>query len=97
MLRFMDTAFGLVIYEVIGNFDGGVLELAGDVKQTPPGIETGPIKVRGILTSQGNLRGEWKCSLGTPRQHDQAAHSGRLRPANPLHRSEATPPPPLYL
>ena len=25
-----------------------------------------------------------------PRQHDQAAHSGRLRPANPLHRSEAT-------
>ena len=27
-----------------------------------------------------------------PRQHDQAAHSGRLRPANPLHRSEATPP-----
>ena len=26
------------------------------------------------------------------RQHDQAAHSDRLRPANPLHRSEATPP-----
>jgi len=64
-LRFMDTVFGLVIYEIKGTFDGGTLELEGDSEQAVPGVETGRITAKAILTPQGNLRGQWQSSLGT--------------------------------
>ena len=64
-LRLMDTAYGLVIYNVKGTFDGVTLELEGDPKQAPPGIETGRIMAKAILNPQGNLLGQWHSSLGT--------------------------------
>ena len=64
-LRFMDTVFGLVIYEVKGTFDDGALKLEGDPKQASPNLESGRITANAILTPQGNLRGQWHTSLGT--------------------------------
>ena len=65
ILRMMDHAFGLVVYEVQGNFVGGTLELEGDPKQADPEIETGRITAKAILTPQGTLRGQWNSTLGT--------------------------------
>lgn len=64
-LRFMDSAFGLVIYQVKGTFDGSTLELEGEPKQALPEVETGTISTKATLTPQGNLRGQWTSSLGT--------------------------------
>lgn len=64
-LRFMDNAFGLVIYEVKGTFDGSTLEFEGEPKQALPGVETGQISAKATLTPHGSLRGQWTSSLGT--------------------------------
>lgn len=65
VLRFMDAAFGLVVYEVKGTFDGSNLALEGEPKQSAPGLETGRIEAHAVLTTSGTLRGTWKSSLGT--------------------------------
>ena len=76
----MDTAFGLVIYDVKGTFDGATLELEGDPKQAAPGIETGRITVKAILNPQGNFRGQWHSSLGTAGTFELFPHD--LTPAD---------------
>lgn len=63
-IRFMDNAFGLVVYSITGAFNGS-LTLSGDAIQAPPGIETGQLKASAVLTPDGNLRGEWETTLGT--------------------------------
>ena len=64
-IRFSDSVFGLVIYEFKGSFDGSTLELEGDSKQTEPGVETGQLTAKAVLTSQGRFHGQWWTSLGT--------------------------------
>jgi hypothetical protein len=64
-VRFLDDKFGPVVYEVKGAFDGSVLEFSGDAVQAPSEIQTGTITVKGALTPQGDLRGQWSSTLGT--------------------------------
>ena len=64
-LRFMDSAFGLVVYEIKGTFEEGTLIFEGEPKQAASGIETGQLKAEAELTPQGSLHGRWESSLGT--------------------------------
>ncbi len=64
-LRFMDSAFGLVVYAVQGTFSEGTLDLTGEPNQAPDGIQTGQLKAQARLTPEGSLRGSWQTSLGT--------------------------------
>ena len=65
VLRFNDSALGLVVYDVSGSFDGTKLNLKGDATQSPPGVQTGHIKIEGGLAPQGHIRGQWISTLGT--------------------------------
>lgn len=63
-LRFMDSQFGLVVYRVVGTFEER-LALSGTPKQVKPGVEAGDLAIEADLTSERQLRGTWKTSLGT--------------------------------
>ncbi|MFZ7318277.1 hypothetical protein ACLS0R_18595 [Comamonas jiangduensis] len=63
-LRFMDSHFGLSLYQVEGQFDGR-LALSGTCLQGMPEVETGDLVIEADLTSEGQLRGTWKSSVGT--------------------------------
>jgi hypothetical protein len=64
-LRFLDSVFGLVIYEISGKFEAGTLDLAGKPAQVSPGSAHGDITAKATLTPEGHLRGLWTSSLGT--------------------------------
>ncbi|MBT3361450.1 MAG: hypothetical protein HN403_17645 [Rhodospirillales bacterium] len=64
-LRFMDSIFGIVVYELTGNFVDGKLSLMGEPTQAAPGVEVGKITVDATLQQQGGLHGEWNTELGT--------------------------------
>ena len=64
-IRLQDNSFGLAIFEFTGSLDGGTLELAGNPKQAPPGIEIGKFVAKAILTREGVFRGQWETSIGT--------------------------------
>lgn len=63
-LRFMDSQFGLVVYRVEGKFDAR-LALSGTPLQAKPEVEAGDLVIEADLTSEGQLRGTWRSSLGT--------------------------------
>lgn len=65
VFRFLDDRFGPVVFELRGTFDGTTIDLAGAATQAPEGILTGNVTVKGTLTAEGQLRGEWSSSLGT--------------------------------
>jgi hypothetical protein len=71
--RFMDHLYGLALYEFTGEFDEG---LKLDCKALNPKEEQefGDIKVEGILTPEGNLRGEWHSTIGTAGTFDAFPH-----------------------
>ncbi len=71
--RFMDQLYGLALYEFTGKFDES-LEL--DCKPLTPqkGQELGDIKVKAILTPEGNLRGDWHSTIGTAGTFDAFPH-----------------------
>jgi hypothetical protein len=76
----MDRQFGLIVYNVRGTVDGSTIELAGDPTQAPNGTQYGTIHVKGALTPEGNLQGQWSSSLGTGGTfvlfpHDQPAQN----------------------
>lgn len=64
-LRFNDDAHGLTVYSIAGTFDGSRLMLTGENTQAPENVEVGDITVEGVLTSEGQLRGQWSCDVGT--------------------------------
>ncbi|MBI3703441.1 MAG: hypothetical protein HY244_06245 [Rhizobiales bacterium] len=64
-VRFLDDRFGLVLYSINGKFDGTAVEFTGKATQAPEGIVTGEISAKGILTPEGQLRGQWSSTLGT--------------------------------
>jgi hypothetical protein len=85
-LRFMDNLFGLVLYRVAGSFNG-TLKLNGTPVHSRSSAELGDLTIVAILTSEGNLRGEWCTSLGSggtfqayphdiPVLDQRAAHTG---------------------
>lgn len=64
-LRMMDALFGLAVYRLNGSFDGGTLRLHGEPIQPPAGSNVGSIEATATLTPEGQLRGEWRSSIGT--------------------------------
>lgn len=73
--RLMDTVFGLSVYRVSGTFDD-TLRLTAAPTQVEPGIDAGTIEVTAALTPEGNLRGEWRSSLGTAGTFEAYPHDG---------------------
>jgi hypothetical protein len=65
LIRVMDNQFGLVLFEVKGSFDGSAIELTGVPTKAQEGVETGTVTVKGMLTSEGSIRGQWSSTLGT--------------------------------
>ncbi len=65
IIRFMDDRWGLVVFGVMGTFDGSTAEFTGKAIQAPENIITGEITVKASLSPDGNLRGEWFSTLGT--------------------------------
>lgn len=94
VLRFMDAAFGLVVYEVKGSFDGTTVTLHGEPKQASPGIETGQIEAQAVLTPLGHLRGRWTSSLGTGGTFELFPHD--LPPADQTKQSDSRVPEQLH-
>lgn len=65
-LRFNDTAYGLVVYTISGQFDGSELILAGE----PPapeadGVPLGKLTASARLRPNGSMEGEWETDQGT--------------------------------
>ena len=63
-LRIMDSIFGVSIYEYTGTIDEEVV-LNCTPSQAIDGVELGEVTVRGRLTQQGSIRGEWESTIGT--------------------------------
>ncbi|RLP52458.1 MAG: hypothetical protein D6160_20660 [Ketobacter sp.] len=63
-LRIMDSLFGVAIYDYTGTFDKKLL-LECEPVQAAEGIELGKVVVRGVLTDEGNLKGDWESTIGT--------------------------------
>ncbi len=63
-LSIMDRHFGLGRYRVTGNFTEG-LTLTGTSETQRQGVEAGDISIEGKLVEDGNLRGNWRSTLGT--------------------------------
>ena len=57
--RFLDDAFGLVIYELTGSV-GERIDLKLVPKEAPDGIEVGEGTAFGHLQPDGTLRGQWQ-------------------------------------
>jgi hypothetical protein len=94
VLRFMDAAFGLVVYEIKGFFDGTTVKLHGKPNQAPPGIETGEIEAQAVLTAAGHLRGRWASSLGTGGTFELFPHD--LPPADQTKQPDSPVPEQLH-
>lgn len=63
-LRIMDSIFGVSIYDYTGSVDKEFL-LHCTPYQAAEGVELGDVNVRGHLTQEGNIRGEWESTIGT--------------------------------
>ena len=63
-LSIMDRHFGLGRYSVKGIFGDG-LTLTGTPEKHKDGVDSGEIAVTAKLVEDGNLRGNWKSTLGT--------------------------------
>ncbi len=63
-LRIMDSIFGVSVYEYTGTIDEEVV-LNCTPSQVVDGVGLGEVIVRGRLTEQGSIRGEWESTIGT--------------------------------
>ncbi len=65
-VRLSDDRFGVAVYSITGKFDAGTLELTGTIDgPVPEEVQVGELTVKGALTSEGRLDGEWGTTLGT--------------------------------
>ena len=62
--RFLDSLYGLAIYEFTGSFDG-TLRLDCKPLKTSVAEGLGEVTVEAVLTPEGNLRGDWHSTVGT--------------------------------
>jgi hypothetical protein len=92
-LRFMDSAFGLTVYQITGTFDE-TLKIMGKPVQAPEGVELGDVMAEARLTPEGHLRGTWSSSLGTGGTFDAFPHD--LPPPGVPARGLPTVPEQLY-
>lgn len=63
-LRFLDSEYGVALYDVAGSF-GETLVLKGVPVSSVEGVALSDLEIVAKLTSEGNLRGEWTTSAGT--------------------------------
>lgn len=63
-LRIMDSIFGVSIYEYTGTLDEELV-LNCTPLQAIEGVELGDVSVKGRLTPEGNIKGDWESTIGT--------------------------------
>jgi len=64
VLRFNDSAAGVVVYDVVGTYDGSKLALSGTPRSSPPGTTLTPLTLTATMDGRGNLEGEWETASG---------------------------------
>lgn len=64
ILRFMDTNFGLTVYEISATYTDK-LRITGKPVQSGENIRVGDLTAEAELTSEGNLKGKWQTGVGT--------------------------------
>ncbi|EGR2509531.1 hypothetical protein DYC15_17785, partial [Vibrio cholerae] len=63
-IRIMDSVFGVSVYTYSGNI-GDEVFMECIPSEEIEGIDQGKVIVRGHLTSNGNIRGDWESTIGT--------------------------------
>ncbi|WP_417883464.1 hypothetical protein [Vibrio rumoiensis] len=63
-LRIMDSVFGVSIYAYSGTIDDQII-LHCKPESADDGTQHGDVTVKGRLTPQGNIKGEWESTIGT--------------------------------
>ncbi|MBL4713022.1 MAG: hypothetical protein JKY64_00505 [Alcanivorax sp.] len=82
-LRIMDSIFGVSIYEYTGTIEEELI-LNCVPAQAVDGVELGNVSVKGHLTQEGSLRGEWKSTIGTAGTFEIHPHDINIAsPRNP--------------
>ena len=86
-LRIMDSIFGVSVYEYTGTL-GEELVLNCKPSQANKVVELGEVCVKGRLTPEGNIRGDWESTIGTAGTfeiypHDITMADPGVREANP--------------
>jgi len=84
-LRFLDSLAGIAVYSVKGTFDDRLV-LTGEWEQGGKLENHGTLTIEARLTSDGNLRGTWKSTVGTGGTfellpHDVAIASDQRKPS----------------
>lgn len=66
--RLADDKFGLVVFDLVGKFDGQQLLAVGEPRpdnRLPEGVEVGKASIRARINSKGQLEGSWLTAGGT--------------------------------
>jgi hypothetical protein len=82
-LRFMDSNFGLTLYDVTGSFDGSELKLEGTPRPNQPALVLGKLHATAMLTPNGSLRGHWNTEIGTAGTFTLFPHDLPVEPQAP--------------
>ncbi len=92
ILRIADDRLGLSAYNVSGKFDGTSIELEGKPSLSPENTVSGNNSVKGSLSSDVQIRGQWSSSIGSAGTFVLLPHDAATQEA-----SSATPLPPDQL
>jgi len=83
VIRLSDDRFGVVVYDVEGRFDAGDFALTGVPQgHTHEGVHLGKLTIKGSLTPEGRLDGDWSTTIGTGGTFQLWPHSYGVRPTN---------------
>lgn len=72
-LRIMDSIFGVSIYDYTGTIEEELVLNCVPIKAAE-GVELGNVSVKGHLTPEGSIRGEWESTIGTAGTFDLHPH-----------------------
>ena len=87
--RFMDNLYGLALYKFTGEFENELILNCIPIEEKE-GMEYGNIKVKAMLTPEGNLRGEWESTIGTAGTLDAYPHDV-VQPTQDPDKSQSVP------
>lgn len=76
LLRVSDDHLGVSGYEVSISLNGELIGIAGQPSDHIEGVEQGEIEATGSFDARGNLRGEWRSTVGTGGTFDLYPHLG---------------------
>ena len=82
-LRVSDDHHGVSSYDVAISLAGGLVRIAGQPTDDIEGVEQGQIEATASFDARGNLRGEWRSSVGTGGAFDLYPHLGSQAVASP--------------